>query len=197
MEDAGDFTSEIWNLNLDGTGTLRSSAARPLIPYGAGDTQSDLAIRWSATDTEMALLISTPAPYFASPNCRLLQLDDKIYERWGDAPCAFTMRALTAAESAILGDWNVDVDSHVVWSESWAHLSLTADRDVVLNYRASTFYTNEDTGSFHAHAYFTMDADGVFHGIAPDGTEQLRFTLTLANGTLTLCDEGCIELRRR
>ena len=67
---------------------------------------------------------------------------------------------------------------------------------MVLKYRASTFYTNEDTASFEAHAYFTTDADGVFHGVAPDGTEQLRFTLTLTNGTLTLCDDGCSELTR-
>lgn len=144
----------------------------------------------------MALLSDTRAPYFATPNCRLLKLKDKIYERWSDAPCPFTMPPLTSAESALLGDWGFLVTAHDGWSGSAIHLFLTADRDVVMRYDASTFYTKVDTASFDTHAYFTMDADGVLHGTGPDGAKQLKFTLTLANGKLTLCDKGCFELTR-
>ena len=193
---AGDSISERWTLAPDGTGELSVSTVRPLIPYGAGDGVTKTNIHWSATDSAIDLLSSKPEPYTVTPNCRLLTIGDVTFEG-GSKNCPFKVPALTAEEAALVGHWDFYLGGQGGWSGTWADVYFQSDRDIVMNYHASTFFTDEDTQSFEAHDYFTLDSDSVLHGVSPDGTEELQFQLTLANGTLTLCNGGCLDLTKK
>jgi hypothetical protein len=193
---AGDSISERWTLAPDGTGELSVATVRPLIPYGAGDTVSKTKIHWSATGSAIDLLSSAPQPYTVTPNCHLLAIGDVTLEG-GNKDCPFEVPALTAEEAALVGHWDFFVGGNGGWSGTWADVYFQSDRDIVMNYHASTYFTDEDTGSFHAHDYFTLGTDGVLHGVSANGTEELQFQLTLANGTLTLCNGGCIDLTKK
>lgn len=194
---AGDSISERWTLQPDGTGELSVSTVRPNIPYGAGDGVEKVNIHWSATDSVIDLLSSAPEPYTATPNCRLLAIGGVTLEGGSNKDCPFKVPTLTAEETALVGHWEFYLGGNGGWSGTWADVYFQSDRDIVMNYHASTFFTDEDTQSFEAHDYFTLGADSVLHGVSPGGTEELHFQLTLANGTLTLCNGGCIDLTKK
>jgi hypothetical protein len=198
--EASDLFTERYTLGADGTGRFYYSVFRPLIPYGAGDESGERAIKWSATDTLLELSSAEKYEVTATPNCRLIDLKDTTGSRrrmFSGVPgpgCPFTMPPLTPEEQALVGRWRYDEPASGSLSAGWGTLELGADRHVTLTLHPRRNWTDTSV-DIDEQGYFTLDSQGMLHGVHPDGEDVLGLQPTLSGADLQLCP-GCISFTR-
>lgn len=174
----GDMYVTTYTLEEDGTGTRSTNKITddPMFDKNNSSGIHD----WSAT-ADTLTIDRVSRSLAVTPNCRIVTLDDEIYDVVSDYVCPFENPPFTEAEASIAGRWASTSDSDVT-------LRLDGDRHMV-------FTPGRATNS--VMGYWTVDDDHLLHAVLPDGSEVMTARTTLASNSLTLCDEsGCLKMHR-
>lgn len=178
IDEIGDMYVTTYTLEEDGTGTLHNDKITDDPMFDKSNSSGIYA--WSATDDKLTIN-GVSRSLAATPNCRIVTLDDKVYDIVSDYECPFENPPFTEIEAKLVGRWKSTSDSDVT-------LQLDQDRHMV-------FTPGRATNS--VMGYWTVDDEGVLRAVLPDGTEVMSANSTLASNGLALCDEsGCLKMRR-
>lgn len=186
---AGDLLRSDIHLEPDGTGSDFSMTIRPNISYGLGNETSTDPIRSWWSDDHTLFIDDARHDLVMTPNCRLVKFDGRVYSHWPNGACPKQPAPLTDREAKMVGNWSFFEERE--YSNRLLLIRIEADRNV--DYRMTI-----GGESFKHTSYFTVDADGVFHGNNIDGGEDFQLTLEPTTDGLSWCEyrDRCYPLTR-